>query len=237
MNYLLPPQGALLWLSLGVCVAVILAAVLWAPWRQVMAVPVRQHVLMCCVLGLSLVWLFGVQVKHAVIFHPILMTATTMVLGWHLAVLAGVLALILTALFRLALKSAQQGWDMAFSQLHISTIPLDFCLNIAVPASLTIGIIFLVKYWQLKNPFFYLLGVGFVGAMACVWCVDLAALTLFYLAGSNAHWVLIQDHFWLFLLMTFPEGFINGTIATACAVFLPDLVKTYEESWFAQQGK
>ncbi len=76
-----------------------------------------------------------------------------------------------------------------------------------------------------------------MGAMVCVGCVDLAALILFYLAGSNAHWVLIQDHFWLFLLMTFPEGFINGTIATAFSVFLPDLVKTYEEAWFSQQDK
>jgi len=32
--------------------------------------------------------------------------------------------------------------------------------------------------------------------------------------------------------MTFPEGFINGMLATALTVLAPDLVRTYRDDWF-----
>lgn len=237
MNFLLPPNTTLLWLSLLLCVPALLLAVCYAPWRLLLAAPARQHLVMASCLGLSLVWLFGVTVKNTIIFHPILMTVTTMVLGWSLAQIAGLAALILLLLFQTALRSAWVGVDMAYSQLHISTIPLDYCLNVLVPATWTWAVIGVVNRWQFKNPFTYFLGVGFFGAMlGCVW-IDLAAVAMCYWAGSAAHWVIVKDHFGLFLLMTFPEGFINGTIATAFTVFMPDLVKTYQESWFVQGDK
>ena len=58
----------------------VLAAAASAPGRLLLEF--RQHLFLASSLGLSLVWLFGVTVKNAIIFHPILMTATTMVLGW-----------------------------------------------------------------------------------------------------------------------------------------------------------
>lgn len=237
MNFLLPPNPALLWLSLGICVPAVLIAAIYAPWRLLLAAPARQHLFMASTLGLSLVWLFGVTVKNAIVFHPILMTATTMVLGWSLAQVAGLVALFLLLLFQTALRSALVGWDLAYSQLHVSTVPLDYCLNVLVPATWTWCVIGVVNRLQFKNPFTYFLGVGFFGAMlGCLW-IDLAAVAMCYWVGSAAHWVIVKDHFWLFLLMTFPEGFINGTIATAFTVFMPDLVKTYRESWFVQSDK
>ncbi len=237
MNFLLPPNPALLWLSLGICVPAVLIAAIYAPWRLLLAAPARQHLFMASTLGLSLVWLFGVTVKNAIVFHPILMTATTMVLGWSLAQVAGLVALFLLLLFQTALRSALVGWDLAYSQLHVSTVPLDYCLNVLVPATWTWCVIGVVNRLQFKNHFTYFLCVGFFGAMlGCLW-IDLAAVAMCYWVGSAAHWVIVKDHFWLFLLMTFPEGFINGTIATAFTVFMPDLVKTYRESWFVQSDK
>ncbi|MFO1368537.1 MAG: hypothetical protein U1F46_06025 [Marinagarivorans sp.] len=237
MNFLLPPNSALFWISLVFAVPAVLAAAASAPWRLLLAAPARQHLFLASSLGLSLVWLFGVTVKNAIVFHPILMTATTMVLGWSLAQMAGLVALILLLSFQTALRSAWVGWDLAYSQLHLTTVPLDYCLNVLVPATWTWIVIGIVNRWHFKNPFTYFLGVGFFGAMVgCLW-IDLAALALCYWAGSTAHWVILKDHFWLFLLMTFPEGFINGTLATAFTVFMPDLVKTYQESWFVQSDK
>ncbi|HEY6528346.1 MAG TPA: hypothetical protein VIZ65_06600 [Cellvibrionaceae bacterium] len=234
MNFLLAPNTLLFWLSITLCVPLIIIASIFAPWRLVMASQQRHHLLMASVVALSLFWLFGVTVKNAVIFHPLLMTVTTMVLGWSLAQLVGLAALVLLAVFQTAFRSALVGWDMAYSQFHPSAIPLDFCLNVAVPATWAWCVISVVNYGRFKNPFIYILGVGFFGAMGSCLLVDVVALGFCYFAGSQAHWVIIQDHFWLFLLMTFPEGFINGTIATAFTVFLPDLVKTYKESWFVQ---
>jgi len=237
MNFLLPPNTTLLWLSLALSLPALATAIYYAPWRLLLASQARQHLFLASTLGLSLVWLFGVSVKNAIVFHPILITVTTMVLGWSLTQIAGLAALILLMVFQTAVRSALVGWDLAYSQVHTTTLALDFCLNVLVPASWTWCVIAIVNLWQFKNPFTYFLGVGFFGAMlGCLW-VDLAALAMCYWAGSTAHWVIIKDHFWVFLLMTFPEGFINGTIATAFTVFLPDLVKTYKESWFVQEDK
>ncbi len=237
MNFLLPPNHTLLWLSLALAVPALLIALINAPWRLLLAAQPRQHLFMASALALSLVWLFGVTVKNTIVFHPILMTVITMVLGWSLAQFAGLAALLLLLVFQTALRSATVGWDLAYSQLHPSTLAFDYCLNVLVPATWTWAAIGIVNLWTYKNPFTYFLGVGFFGAMlGCIW-IDLAALVMCYVAGSPAHLVIIKDHFVLFLLMTFPEGFINGTIATAFTVFLPDLVKTYKESWFVQDTK
>lgn len=237
MNFLIPPNTSLFWLSLALCAPLIIASFIAAPWRLLWASQPRQHLVLACAVGLSLVWLFGVHVQNAVAFHPILITAITMVLGWSLTQLVGLAALLLMAAFQIAMRSTILDWDMAYSQFHPSTIPLDYCLNVAVPATWAYCAIALVNYWRFKNPFSYVLGVGFFGAMVGLLLIDLAALGLIYLVGSQAHWVLIKDHFWLFLLMTFPEGFINGTIATAFTIFLPDMVKTYKEAWFTRDGK
>lgn len=232
MNILLPPASFLFWVSLCTTIMVLAAGCWRAAWPQLLAVQIRQHALFAAVIGLAIFWLMQGHVQDTMAFHVMLMTVTTMVFGWGLAVLIGAAALIVLKIFQLSLHSTTMGLSVALANINLSTIPVDFCLSVVVPVGWTCCVIWFVNHWKFKNPFTYFLGVGFFGAVASCILTDLSAYLLFAITADEIYFDVIQEHFFSFLLLAFPEGFINGTIATALTVFWPDLVKTYRDDWF-----
>jgi len=232
MNILLPPESLLFWLTLCCSVPLLILAVVRAPWQQLLAVQERQHAFFAAVVTLAVLWALQISIKNTFAFHPLVMTVTTMLFGWSLAILVGASALVLLKLFQVAMHRALMDSELAWAQFDISTFPVDFCLSVAVPVGWAWCVIWLVNHWKFKNPFTFFLGVGFFGAMAGNILTAISAVALFALAGSEIYSPLVQEFFPSFLLMTFPEGFINGTIATALTVFWPDIVKTYQDEWF-----
>jgi uncharacterized membrane protein len=232
MNILLPPNGLLFWLSSFISFSLLAAAMFFAPWRQLLAHQTRQHLLFATILSLGLFWLMQVSVKNALAFHPLLMTVTTMVFGWSLALLIGAAALLALEIYQIAYRSMHLDWDIALAQFDLTTFPVDFSLGVVIPVCWAWCVLWFINHWKFKNPFTYFLGVGFFGAMiSCFW-VGAGALALFAATGSDAHLATVQEHFIIFILMTFPEGFINGALATMLTVLWPDMVKTYRDDWF-----
>lgn len=232
MNLLLPPNSFLFWLSTIISLPVLVLAIRHAPWRQLVINPARQHALLASVLALAVLWLLQVDVRATLAIHPLLMTVTTMVFGWSLALLIGVWALVLLECYQVPLRALRMDWDMALAQFDLSTLPVDFCLSVLVPASWAWCALWLVDRWKFKNPFTYFWGVGFFGAMVSCVLVGFASLLLFALTGSDIQLSNTKEHFFVFLLMTFPEGFANGLIATVMTILYPDLVKTYRDDWY-----
>lgn len=232
MNLLISPNPVLFWLTLCISAPVLLLAARHAPWRQVLASQHRQHALFATILALALLWLLQVSVRDTLAIHPLLMTVTTMVFGWSLAMLIGAIALVALEIYQLPVRAVRVDWDVALAQFDLSTLPVDFCLSVAVPVSWAWCALWLVDRWKFKNPFTYFWGVGFFGAMlSCIW-LGLAAIVLFAITGSDVQLATTQEHFIVFALMTFPEGFVNGLIATVMTVLYPDMVKTYRDDWY-----
>ena len=124
------------------------------------------------------------------------------------------------------------GPDIAWTQFMLSTIPVDFCLSILVPVTWALLVIGMVNRWRFKNPFTYFWGVGFFGAMVSCLLTGLAAILLFELTVSKTELLSVKDNFIVFVVMTFPEGFINGSVATMFTVFWPEILKTYRDDWY-----
>lgn len=232
MNLLLPPNGALFWLATAISLPTLLLAVRYAPWTQLFINQTRQHILFATILALALLWLLQVEVRATLAIHPLLITVTAMVFGWSFALLIGVCALVVLECYQLPLRAVHMDWDVALAQFDLSALPVDFCLSVLVPVSWAWCVLWLVDRWKFKNPFTYFWGVGFFGAMLSCLLVGAAALTLFALTASDVHLNSTREHFFVFLLMMFPEGFINGLIATVMTVLYPDLVKTYRDDWY-----
>jgi uncharacterized membrane protein len=232
MNILLPPEPGLFWLSLFITLPILLLAIRHAPWQQVVVSPLRQHALFATILALALLWLLQVSVRDTLAIHPLLMTVTTMVFGWSLATLIGAFALLALEVYQVPMHAFSLDWDVAVAQFDLSTFPVDFCLSVAVPVGWAWCALWLVDRWKFKNPFTYFWGVGFFGAMFSCLLVGVAGLILFALTGSDIQLTNTKEHFFVFLLMTFPEGFVNGLIATVMTVLYPDLVKTYRDDWY-----
>ncbi len=232
MNLLLAPNPLLFWLSAAIALPILLLAIRHAPWRQVLMSQSRQHALFATTLALALLWLLQVSVRDTLAIHPLLMTVTAMVFGWSLATIIGALALVALEIYQVPLHAISLDWDVAIAQFDLRTLPVDFCLSVVVPVSWAWCVLWLVDRWKFKNPFTYFWGVGFFGAMlSCIW-LGLAAMLLFAITGSEVQLATTQEHFIVFVLMTFPEGFVNGLIATVMTVLYPDMVKTYRDDWY-----
>lgn len=234
MNLFAAANGQLFWLSLLLMLGFLGWSLLRAPWRQLAAQQQRQHLFFAAILGLSLLWLLRVTVQGILAFHPLLITATCMVFGFSLTLVVGAAALLLQVIYRLALHLGQAHWLSYWQALDVQTLPVDFCISILVPAAWTQAVLWFVNHLHFKNPFTYFLGVGFFGAMLGCLVMGASAWLLFFVTGNQGHQIAVEDNFFIFLLMAFPEGFINGSMATALTVLAPELVRTYRDDWFVK---
>lgn len=232
MNLLLAPSQSLWLFCLWVSAAVLLAALRWAPWSQLAAKGIRQHAFFATAIVLGLFWLLQVELRGTLAFHPMLMTVVTMVFGWHLALVVGAAALLLTTLYRWAWIGAVHGSAEALLSLNPRGLPVAYLLTVILPVCWAWLMIRWVNRWSFKNPFTYFLGVGFFGAMlSCLW-LGLVSGLLLALPGNQALLASWWEYKLLFVLMMFPEGFCNGAVATVLTVLWPELVKTYRDDWF-----
>jgi uncharacterized membrane protein len=232
MNILLSPNNILFWLSTIIMLSLLLLAARYAPWKLLFADQSRQHFLFASILVLALMWILQIRVMNVLAFHPLLITVVTMIFGWSFTLLIGAVALVVLEIYQLALRSAFVNWELALTQFNFTTLPVDFCLSVAVPATWALCVIALVNRWKFKNPFTYFWGVGFFGAMISCFLTGLTAIVLFSLTGSERELYSVKENFIVFVVMTFPEGFINGSVATMFTVFWPDIMKTYRDDWF-----
>ena len=193
---------------------VLVVAIAKAPWAQLWASGERLHAFALGVVGLSLFWLLKVEIAGMLTLHPLLIMTAVVVFGWELGVILGAMALLLNGAF--------QGVP-----IQASIMPLAF--NIIVPAIVAQAVLAFIARLSFKNLFVFMLGGGFFGAMVTVQAM--AASQWLYIAalGPEPLQVIASDHYYLSLLMMFPEGFINGALITLMTVLSPHLVKTYDD--------
>lgn len=232
MNILLPPNDFLFYLSMAIMLPVLVIAIRYAPWRLLLAEQTRQHFFYGTIIVLAVLWTLQIKIKGIIAFHPLLITVVTMLFGWCFALVIGCAALTVMKILQFTFRSGLQGMDVAWSQFNFAALPADFCLSVLIPATWALLIIGLVNRWKFKNPFTYFWGVGFFGAMISCLIMGLAAIGLFSLSNSELALASVQENFIVFFVLTFPEGFINGSIATMFTIFWPGIVKTYRDDWF-----
>ncbi len=190
-----------------------------APWRALLSVPARQHLLLGATLFQGCFWLLNIEVRDALAIHPLAVTVMVMVFGWALAVVAGSLALVLS----MGLSGLGSG------ELIWSNYPVDLVLSVILTATASYGVLLVVRQIQLRNLFVYMLGGGFFGAMIAVQIMVGGGVLLLHLCAADALASMVEEHYLIFMLLMFPEGFVNGAIISALTVLWPDIVKTFDD--------
>ncbi len=144
--------------------------------------------------------------------HFLGMTAVTLILGWPLAVVAAVLASVCTAAVHL------QPWtNVAYEALLLG----------AVPASLSALALWIVERFLPKNPFVFILGVSFFGAIMAAALTRVLVAGYLILAGAGDPAAVLGQTRTILLLTSFPEGVINGIAVTTLVVFRPQWVRRF----------
>jgi uncharacterized membrane protein len=128
MNILLSPNSLLFWTCMVIMLPMILLAILFAPWKLLFAESQRQHFFFATVIVLAIIWMLQIRIMGVLAFHPLLVTVVTMVFGWSLALVIGLLALLTLKIIQLSYGAVSQTFDFAFLELNLSTLPVDFFL-------------------------------------------------------------------------------------------------------------
>lgn len=210
-----PIMAPYFWLPAVVMTLVALAiAAVMAPWRQLFAHSYRQHVFWATIVGLALLWQLQVNVLNVMGLHPLLMMSVVMVFGGPLALWAGGFALLA---------------GLVFHPQPLPMLAVQFCLGVLAPVLAGLLVLKVIDRLQIKNVFVYMLGGGFIGAMVSVQAMAVSSWLYVELFGPEPLKLIFADHYYLTLMLMFPEGFINGALISTLTVLAPDLVKTYDD--------
>lgn len=199
---------------------VLLLALYAAPWRQLRAVPARQHLFFLVALALAVLWLASFRPAAGISLHLLGMSTATLLLGGVLATLAALLALLFL---------------VALGQTPLDALPLAWLLTAVVPALTTTALLRLLAWQGHRNLFMFLLGLGFFGAMASVLSVALAGLAVLALGGQPALVAAALAQATLLPLLLFAEGFVNGAATSTLTVYFPHLVRGFDEDHFLRE--
>jgi uncharacterized membrane protein len=207
---------------LGSLALIQLAALAWAlrvaPWRQLLQVPSRFHLVFGSVLFLLLLGLMQIRVLPQARVHLLGLTVVTLLLGAPLALLAGSAALLLQTLLQ---------------QMAPAAALFNGVLNVTAPVLTTAAVLHLAVRFGPRNLYVYLLGAGFLGGALSMLIAFAGAAALLWLAGADR--ALQQWSPALAPLLAFPEGFLNGALVTMLAVYVPSWLKTFDDSHFLPQ--
>lgn len=194
------------------------AVALWrARWPALRAEPWRTHLVAGGAIACLLLWLMNIHLVDGLVLHFLGITTLTLVVGWSFTVLAATSAL--TGLYTL------QGLDWA-------GFGMSTCLTVLVPATVTRLLARALYRPSLRHPFVYILGAGFAGGGLVVLVLALLALPLFWASGLTVYLANLAEWWPLLFLVMFSEGFINGMCVSALAIFHPDWLKTFDDTFY-----
>ncbi|OYW36030.1 MAG: hypothetical protein B7Z35_13765 [Hydrogenophilales bacterium 12-61-10] len=187
-------------------------------WRQ-LADPQRLNLFLGATVLVLALWQIRTGVKPGLSFHLYGMAALTLMFGFWRATFAGVLILVVDAIF------GRGSW---------AAIGVDALVMAALPA-LVSWYVFRLLERVLPNHFFiYVLGNGFFGAALSVVVIGLATTALMSLAGAYPLDYLLSHYTPYALLISWGEAFTTGMMITVMVVYRPDWVESFDDARYIQ---
>ncbi|MEQ1440605.1 energy-coupling factor ABC transporter permease [Fontimonas sp. SYSU GA230001] len=212
---LISPPPFLFFLLTALHVVAVLVSLRQAPWHALRASPQRLHLVFGALVALLILWSIGGKVGAHVSLHLLGMTSVTLLLGPALAILAGTAALAVFGLL---------------GRVEPAILLASGAVTVALPVVVTVAILHLALRHAPRNLFVFMLGVGFLGGALSMLAVEFALLMILAIAGE----LRALDE-WLSPLMVlamFPEGFVNGAVTSALAVYKPHWLRAFDDRHF-----
>jgi uncharacterized membrane protein len=186
-----------------------------ADWRRLLSDEALQHSLFGAALVLGLLWHLRAGLAPGLTIHLFGMTAVTLMLGWELAVFAGLLALTSVVIT---------------GQETIRLFTFNALITVFVPALVSHGIMVWERRRGFRNFFAYIFFCGFFGAGIAVLTAGGLMVSMLWLSGVYEWEFLIHDYLRYLPLILIPVGFVNGAVVTGLMVFHPDRLLTLDQS-------
>lgn len=182
-------------------------AVRAAPWRRLATDSSLQHILFGAAVALGFLWQMRAGIAPGLAIHIFGITLLTLMMGWGLAAMTGLLALAVTALMDV------EPW---------TNFGANALICVFIPALVSHAVMMFERRLALRNFFGFIFISGFFGAGASVVAAGLSISLLLWVGGVYTPDTLMQDYLRYLPLFVFPEAFLNGTMVAALTAFHPD---------------
>lgn len=183
-------------------------------WRALRLDNALQHSFFGAAVVLGFLWQMRAGIYPGLAIHIFGMTAVTLILGWGLAVFAGLLALVLTVIT---------------GREPVTMFAANGLVTVMVPALVTQGIMLWERHQNFSNFFAYIFFCGFFGAGISVAASGLLMCMMLWFSGVYEFSELVHDYLRYLPLFMVPEGFVNGVVVTGLMVFHPDRLTTLDQ--------
>lgn len=202
------------WTALLTFSALLLHAILRAPWRLLQD-SARQNAWLGAIVVLCMLWMMRAGIQPGLGFHLLGATVCTLMFGPSLAFVA-MAAVTIGA----ALAGTLDPWS----------IPINALLMGALPIAVSLGMLRATQRWLPSNFFVYIFGVAFFGGALAMLTTGLAASGLLAASGAYRFETLRADYLPWYLLMSWAEAFITGAALTLMVVYRPRWVATFDDA-------
>lgn len=189
---------------------------LWAlrrtNWQALRVQPMLQHIFYIACLGLAGLWSIRAGISSGLGIHFMGLTATTLLMGWPLALLAGAISLLFVTLVGL-----ESLWCFG----------VNYLISVALPVATSYGVLRWVQSHFPSNPFIYIFLCGFFNGAFAILCVAIS--TSLMLGTLEVYsWSKVYDNYLMYLpLMLFPEAFMNGMLVAGIMGTKPELLSSF----------
>lgn len=183
----------------------------WQAFRQDNAL---QHSFFGAALALGFLWQLRAGLSPGLAIHVFGITVVTLMLGWALAVLSGLLALVITVIT---------------GREPLLMFAANGLVTVMVPALVSHGIMLWERRRNFRNFFAYIFFCGFFGAGIAVAMAGLVMCLMLWSSGVYEFGELVHEYLRYLPLFMIPEGFVNGTFVTGLMVFYPDRLTTLDQ--------
>ncbi len=203
------------WLITLVLFALILVRALRViDWQALRRDNALQHSLFGAAVVLGFLWQLRAGISPGLAIHVFGITVVTLMLGWALAVVAGLLALVITVIT---------------GREPLMMFAANGLVTVMVPALVSHAIMLWERKRNFRNFFAYIFFCGFFGAGIAVAAAGLVMCLLLWTSGVYEFHELMHEYIRYLPLFMIPEGFVNGTLVTGLMVFHPDRLTTLDQ--------
>lgn len=202
-----------LWATGLLCAFAAFHALRWANWKR-LTYPDQLNVFLGSIVALLVLWSLRTEIQPGFSWHLSAMLTVTLMFGWSLALVAGSIALMASALFGLI------DWAGVLPTVLVFVV---------LPATLTQLALGLARAYLPKHYFVYVFVNGFFAAGLIAVLVALVATALLTLSGAYTLESLSETYLLFLPLMFFPEAVLNGWLISIMVGFKPDWVGSFRD--------
>ncbi len=210
-NLLSPSQWVI---TLVLFVLILFQALRTIDWQAFRRDNALQHSFFGAAVALGFLWQLRAGISPGLSIHIFGMTLVTLMLGWSLAVLSGLLALVITVIT---------------GREPLLMFAANGLVTVMVPALVSHGVMVWERRRDFSNFFAYIFVCGFFGAGIAVAAAGTVMCLMLWSSGTYGFGELIHEYVRYLPLFILPEGFINGTLVTGLMVFHPERLSTLDQ--------